>query len=155
MHQIRHLTDFVTTLKNERDTFRIFIKILQKEQSALVQERIEDTDSLTLNKVHIIKMLTRFDEKQCQYLVSQGFSPDNQGINAWLATQKSSENINVIWTELLQLAQDAQQLNKTNGILISTRLQYIQRTLSALQGAAGNIALYGPQGQTFGLGIPY
>ncbi len=155
MHQMWHLTDFITTLKNEHDAFRVFIKILQKEQTTLVQEKTEDMDSLTLNKAHIIKILIRFDEKRCQYLVSQGFSPDNRGMNAWLATQKPGKNINTVWTELLQLAQDAQQLNKTNGILISTRLQYIQRALSALQSAAGNIALYGPQGQTFGLSIPY
>ena len=57
-----------------------------------------------------------------------------------------------VWSDLLRLARFAQQLNQTNGAIIATRLQNCQRAFAALQGAAGTTALYGPKGQTFGVG---
>jgi flagella synthesis protein FlgN len=54
------------------------------------------------------------------------------------------------WRYLLQLAQTARQLNRTNGEMIAARLQHNRQAFAALQSAAGAVSLYGPQGQTLG-----
>jgi flagella synthesis protein FlgN len=47
------------------------------------------------------------------------------------------------------LAQIAQKISHSNGLIISTRLQHNQRAFAALHCAAGNISLYGPKGQAY------
>tara|TARA_R110002073_G_scaffold99414_1_gene227113 strand:- start:916 stop:1401 length:486 start_codon:yes stop_codon:yes gene_type:complete len=151
MHQAQHKTDFVASLKDEQAAVNAFIELLKKEENALIKVNMEDVDFLASDKVRMIEVLTNFSKQRCRHLISQGLPPDSTGMDAWLAKQTSHDDVNAIWTELLQLAQTAQQLNNTNGTIISTRLQHTQRAYAALQSAAGNISLYGPKGQAFGI----
>jgi flagella synthesis protein FlgN len=54
------------------------------------------------------------------------------------------------WSDLLRLAETAEQLNKINGALIGQRLRYVQQRLAVLQSpmsSAPAAALYGANGQ--------
>ena len=56
------------------------------------------------------------------------------------------------WNQLLDLAREAEQANRRNGILIETHLRHNQQALAVLKTAAnpGN-SLYGPNGQISGI----
>ena len=58
-----------------------------------------------------------------------------------------------LWRQLLALAEKARELNQLNGNMIDTRLRNNQQALAILQAAANQSALYGPDGQTHGLGL--
>lgn len=140
--------EFVANLQLEQDAIKTFIEILEKEQNALVQGKIEDLDYFASQKTQIIKKLADFGNKRDQYLVAKGLSLDTECINNVLLSEDNDTLINIVWTELLQLAKTAKQLNQTNGTIISTRLQQSQQALVALKSAAGSVSLYGPKGQT-------
>lgn len=144
-----HHAEFVVNLQLEQDAIKAFIEILEKEQNALVQGNIENLDYLASQKTQIIKKLADLGDKRDQYLAGQGLSLDTECGNNQLLSEDTL--INTIWTELLQLAKTAKQLNQTNGTIISTRLQQSQQALAVLKSAAGNVSLYGPQGQTMAI----
>ncbi len=141
---------FMKELETERNTLRAFIEILKKEEIALVEGKIEKIDYLASDKSRLIEELIQFDDHRNEFLRKQGLSLEKNSINAWLSEQHSGQSeIKILWNELLDLAKTAQQLNHSNGLIISTQLQHNQRAFSALHCAAGNVSLYGPKGQTY------
>ncbi|MDP1551057.1 MAG: flagellar protein FlgN [Nitrosomonas sp.] len=150
MTSSQHLVYFMRELETERNTLRAFIEILKKEENALVEGRIEKIDHLASDKSRLIEELIKLDDHRNEYLQKQGLSLEKSSINAWLAEQHSGQSeVKILWDELLDLAKTAQQLNHLNGLIISTQLQHNQHAFSALHCAAGNVSLYGPQGQTY------
>lgn len=142
--------EFTASLQPEQDTVKAFIVILQKEQDALIQGEVENLDLLASIKVKMLKQLTSFGEQRNHYLASRGLAPDSKGMDAWLADGANSK-VASIWSEALRLAKIAQQLNQTNGAIITMRLQNYQSAFDALQGAAGAATLYGPKGRLTGV----
>jgi len=142
--------EFVTSLRLERDEVQAFVEILEREQNALIQGEGEDLDFLASIKARMVKRLADFGERRNRYLASQGLARDSKGMAAWLAEAEVTST--ALWSDLLRLARIAQQLNQTNGAIIVTRLRDYQRAFAVLQGAAGTTALYGPEGQTLGIG---
>lgn len=145
-----HLVYFMKELETERNTLRAFIEILKKEENALVDGKIEKIDYLASDKSRLIEELIQLDDNRNEYLQRQGLLLEKSSINAWLSEQHSGQSeIKILWNELLDLAKTAQQLNHSNGLIISTQLQHNQRAYAALHCAAGNVSLYGPKGQTY------
>lgn len=145
-----HLTGFMNELKTEKNVLCAFIEILKKEEHALIDGKIDEIDYLTSDKSRLIEELIQLDDKRSEYMKQQGLSFEKNIVNAWLTEQCADQpDVKVLWDELLSLAQTAQQLNHTNGLIISNHLQHNQRAFSALHCAAGNVSLYGPRGQTY------
>lgn len=150
MTSSQHLVNLMKALETERNTLDAFIEILRKEENALVEGKIEKIDYLASDKSRLIDELIQLDDHRNEYLQKQGLSLEKSSINAWLTEQHSGQSeIKILWNELLDLAKTAQQLNHSNGLIISTQLQHNQRAFAALHCAAGNVSLYGPQGQTY------
>ncbi len=150
MTSSQHLENFMKALETERNSFGAFIEILRKEENALVEGKIEKIDYLASDKSRLIDELIQLDDHRNEYLQKQGLSLEKNSINAWLTEQHSGQSeIKILWNELLDLAKTAQQLNHSNGLIISTQLQHNQRAFAALHCAAGNVSLYGPKGQTY------
>lgn len=140
--------EFVAAINIEINTVKVFVKLLEKEEDALIHGRIDELDMLASDKVRLAEKLESLAKQRIQYLSFLGLSSDKDGMQLWLSKQ-ADDGVQTIWDELVRLALVAQQINKTNGEIISAQLQHSQRAYMALQGAAGNISLYGPNGQAF------
>ncbi len=151
MSDIKQHNEFVANLQAELVAVKAFNDILQKEQRTLVNGDAEDLDYLASEKERLIKQLTSLNEQRNQFLSSQGLLTDASGMKKLFSTNDVYSESSKTWYELLELVTVTSQLNKTNGTIINTRLQHTQRSLAALQCAAGNISLYGPKGQTLGM----
>lgn len=153
MSSSQHIACFLKELKTEKNIFQAFIEILKKEENALIEGKIEDIDYLASDKSRLIEELIQFDEDRNEYLKKQGLILEKNSIDNWLTEltkqHSSLSEIKILWNELLNLAKIAQQLNYSNGLMISSQLQHNQRTFAALHCAAGNVSLYGPKGQTY------
>ncbi len=150
MTSSQHLACFMKKLENEKNTLHAFIEILKKEEHSLSVGKIEEVDYLASDKSRLIEELIQLDDHRNEYLQQQGLTLEKNSINGWLTGQYSGRpEIKVLWDELLDLAKTAQQLNHSNGLIISSQLQHNQRAFAALQCAAGNVSLYGPKGQTY------
>ena len=151
MADIQPRKEFVANLQAELDAIKAFNGVLQKEQRTLVNGDIEDLDYLASEKERLIEQLTTLNEQRNQFLFSQGLLTGTEGMKKLLATDHSYSESNRIWHDLLALVAVTSQLNKTNGTIINARLQHTERSLTALQCAAGNFSLYGSKGQTLGM----
>lgn len=144
------IDDLTHHLTQECAAIKSFVELLKKEEDILIHGRMEEVDFLVSEKQRAIEEIANYSAVRCQQLTDHGFTVDSNGMESWLASQPDSEKNTAIWSELLQLAQEVQQLNQTNGKMIATRLQHVQHASAALQSAAGNISLYGPKGQATG-----
>ena len=151
MTDVQQRNEFAANLQAELDAIRAFNEILQKEQRTLVNGDVEDLDFLASEKERLIEQLSNLNQQRNQFLSSHGLLTDADGMKELFSTDDSYSESNKIWHELLELVTVTSQLNKTNGTIINTRLQHTQRSLAALRCAAGNISLYDPKGQTFGI----
>ena len=153
MSSSQHIACFLKELETEKNIFQAFIEILKKEENALIEGKIEDIDYLASDKSRLIEELIQFDEDRNEYLKKQGLILEKNSIDNWLTEltkqHSSLSEIKILWNELLNLAKIAQQLNYSNGLMISSQLQHNQRAFAALHCAAGNVSLSGPKGQTY------
>lgn len=148
MTSSEHLTCFMNELETEKNVLCAFIEILKKEEHALINGKTDEVDYLTSDKSRLIEKLIQLDDKRNEFLKLQGLSLEKNSVNAWLIEQCSDQpKIKILWNELLELAKIIQKLNHTNGLIISSHWQYHQRAFAALHRAAGNVSLYGPEGQ--------
>lgn len=145
-----HLLRFQCELETEKNVLSAFVDTLKKEEQALIDGKITDIDRLTSEKSRLIEKLIQLDNKRNQFLIQQGLSLNKHNVEAWMAEQYAAQpSLKTLWNELLSLAKTIQQLTHSNGLIIANRLQHNQRAFAALHCAAGNVALYGPQGQTY------
>lgn len=138
--------DFISRLYDERDALKAFVTLLETEQQALVSGNTEQLLMLADSKVLAVHGLSKLANARSEGLRAQGEKIELGGMTAWLRTNNANDL--PVWHDILQLAEQAQQLNRTNGALIQTRLRNNQQALMVLQGATnGATGLYGPDGQ--------
>jgi len=145
-----HTSNFASALEIEKNTLKEFIKILKKEEDALVEGKIEEIDYLASDKSRLIEKLMQIDDHRNEYLQNQGLALEKCTVNNSLKVQYLDQpEIQISWNELLALAKISQKISHSNGLIISTHLQHNQRAFAALHCAAGNVSLYGPKGQAY------
>lgn len=153
---ITSTSDLVKNLEAESHAFQGFIQILQTEQDSLVQGNVDPLLELSRLKSEKVVLLSQLADRRTRFISAQGFPPKQGSMGAWLKQQQHDPEhprITELWTQLLALAESAQQLNKINGSMIDTRLRNNQQALAILQTAAKQSALYGADGHTQALGL--
>lgn len=144
-------SDMAACLQLELGGIGTFLDILQAEQGALVESKLERLESLASDKARMAEQLSALAARRNRYLTSCGYTTNASGMAAWLAHSPRTNAVSA-WRSLQEAIATAQQLNHTNGAIIAARLKHNRQALAALQGAAGAISLYGPNGQSLGLG---
>ena len=129
----------------------LFVDLLRREQIALSQGSAEELPELAEQKNGLVIQLNQLSTKRVAFLEAHGFSPDRIGIDAWCA-QAEDQHTTETWHKALKLAAEARELNRVNGELIQTRMQFTAKALEALSGAKNSLELYGPDGQSTKLG---
>ena len=132
----------VSQLSNELAELRKFVVLLSSEQQFLLDN---DTDSLlTLSeaKTQAASQLMEIGNARRKALLAG--SMDN--MESWLSKHAPAQQ--GLWTEIRKLAEQAQNLNTTNGELIQSSMRHNQQALGVLYNSSKNAAgLYGPDGQ--------
>ena len=123
-----------------------FIAVLEQEQRLLIGGDADAVLPLLEQKTALIAELGAAGLQREAALQTLGIGISKDAVDAWITTTPA--DFQAHWQSLLELAQNANRLNSTNGQLINTRLQYNQQALSILMNAAGNLGddTYGPDG---------
>lgn len=145
-------TGLAVRLRAELDTFREFLLTLQQEQAALIAGDVDRLLQLAPGKTGLIEKLSTFSTERERHLADAGHENNTAGIAAWFNAIGVDNETRELWNQLLNLAREAEQANRRNGILIETHLRHNQQALAVLQTAAnpGN-SLYGRDGQISGI----
>lgn len=139
-------------IRAEQETFQEFHHILQEEQSSLIERNLDHLLQLAPRKNELLDQLFSFGNARNRKLAAAGYETTASGMEAWLKDISADHKTREAWHKLIDLAREAEQLNRGNGILIETALRHNQQALSVLQTAANPAnSLYGPNGQISGM----
>lgn len=139
-------TDIASQLQAERAALQAFATLLENEQQALVNGQTEQLLTLANGKTLAVHTLNSLAHARKTTLVAHGASSDAGSIEAWLQTNAPGSL--PVWHDIQNLAVHAQQLNRSNGELIQTKLKKNHQALTVLRNAVNSASsLYGPDGQ--------
>jgi flagella synthesis protein FlgN len=138
--------DFIPRLVAEREALTDFVMLLKTEQQALIEGQSDQLLALSELKTSAVQTLSKLANSRKIDMAPHTAAIQAAGITAWL--QAHAPGSLSPWQEVQQLAEQLQQLNRTNGMLIQTKLRLNQQALTVLHSAATNSnALYGADGQ--------
>ena len=139
-------TQAAASIAEELTAANSLLNVLEQEQARLVDGDVEGLSKLTGEKADIVARMTEMASRRHRALAAAGFPADESGMRGWLDT--ASADINASWNALLDIAQKAKELNRTNGLLIGRQMARNQGALNILQGNQQGGTIYGPNGQS-------
>ena len=129
-------------LNQELAELRKFVHLLNNEQKSLLNNEVDNLLELSASKSQSASMLTDLANARRKTLLTGKF--DNMEV--WMA--RNAPDKMPLWQEIRKLADEAQQLNTTNGELIQARMRSNQQALNVLFKSSQNAGgVYGPDGQ--------
>jgi flagellar biosynthesis protein FlgN len=138
-------------LAAENETLCSFLDVLRGEQTTLIKGKIDQLGASVEPKAQLILELAKLSEQRLQILRHCGMAPNRAGMEQLLNEHYAGEGEETEqWEILLQRATAANQINISNGLMISARMKATQRALSTLTSAACLPAAYTSSGGTVG-----
>lgn len=124
------------------------LQLLKQEQEHLVNADIEGLTRVTEEKNKAVARMSELAQRRYRILVAAGFAANEAGMQTWLKSPAAAPTAGKAWNDLLGLAQQAKELNRTNGLLIGQHMARNQTALNVLQGNQQGSTMYGPDGQS-------
>ena len=145
-----------TTLQDEQQLMSSMLDLLKQEQTSLVDAHADGVAEVTQLKSDVVAQLTALARQRHAALASAGFDAGESGMEPWLAA-KGDAAARALWEQLLDATRGAKELNRVNGMLVARQLAHNQTVLNAMRtpataSSADAAGLYGPGGQTAGVG---
>jgi flagella synthesis protein FlgN len=137
----------LAALEQERDRVREFLRLLEREQTALVSGEHDHLLAYTEQKAARLLELRRYADTRNRMLDAEGLPADRNGMSTWLDRHPDPQ-ISRTWDELMKLTARVRETNDVNGVLVAARLKHNQASIAALQSAARTSSVYGPDGGT-------
>jgi flagella synthesis protein FlgN len=134
-------------IQDELIAMTSFAKILKLEQAALIAGETDQLESITQEKNILIKQLTDLEKIRKSTLINGGYESNINGTETYLAQCGETDQVSIIWHQLLGISKEAKEFNRTNGVLINRHITRNQATLNILQRNDPSANLYGPNGQ--------
>jgi flagellar biosynthesis/type III secretory pathway chaperone len=121
------------------------LQALQSEEQALISNDIDALEQATLEKNQVVNLFLTGQQQLLRQLQQEGLPLNQDNLTAWLEAQpnKPSQEARAM-AKTLQTA--AQEINRSNGLLIQRLSSRAQAGLSALRGQR-DAGLYSPSGQ--------
>lgn len=135
-------------LARECEVTRALLTLLRQEQACLVEANVDGVTDLLNEKSILVAQATDLAVARHHALAAAGFEASEAGMQAWIATQDSGNESAQAWTNLMDLAREAKEINRTNGMLINQQLSRNEAALTILRGGEPGSNVYGPNGQT-------
>lgn len=133
-------------LDNELNAARQLLALLKDEQRHLLAA---DTDALigvTEQKSAFVTRMSEASSRRSNAFAANDIESTAPAVQKWLA--RVDAKTSGAWNELLAVAAEAKELNRTNGLLIARHMTNNQHALQILQGNANVGRFYGPDGQS-------
>jgi flagella synthesis protein FlgN len=122
------------------------IALLEREQSHLVKANVEAIEAILEEKSLLLQRLNLAAKSRYQLLQAHGFQASESGMSEWVEKQ-AKKDITTAWVNFQKSLEQAKELNRLNGTLISKHFNRNQELLNHLQGNNDEGSVYGPDGQ--------
>lgn len=127
---------------------RDFVAVLQREQAALATDDADEIAASSGAKVGLLRQLGQISTERNLALAREGFAADRAGLDAFMARHADSGVLAKLREPLMELAGEANELNRINGKLIRLRMANNQKSLAVLLGTAEGSSTYGRDGRS-------
>ena len=146
-------TSPLSTVSTETQHVGSLVELMKQEQALLVAADADGLAELTPRKNALLQELATLSHQRHAALLAAGCEGSEAGMEPWLAVS-GNDDARSQWEALLELARQAKELNRVNGMLINKQLAHNQGVLNALRTPTGGAAagVYGASGQTLGSG---
>lgn len=143
-----NVTDKITDhFSKELDLTERLVAILKEEELALIHQNIAEITSLASKKSTLISGFVELKNQRIANLKTTGIPLEERDISKWIKSQ-NHEGIHYLWDKLTAKLSLAQEINRTNGMMIA-RLSNMNRTaLQHLMGKDPVKSIYGFQTDT-------
>lgn len=129
----------------EEAELKLLVAALGEEQELLKVGNTDPLAAVIAVKNRHLEALARLGHQRNQLFKSAKLPADREGLTQWARISGQDALVK----GFLELADEAKELNRLNGQLISIRLNNTQSALAALTpDRAAEHGLYGPKGQT-------
>jgi flagella synthesis protein FlgN len=135
------------SLAQEYQAAQALLAVLRQEQKRLLEADAESLTALLAEKSRVAAHIGELALGRHRALAGAGFDGNETGMRAWITRLAADSDIAQSWNQLLELAREAKEINRINGLLINRQLARNQAALNVLQGVGQNANLYGPDGQ--------
>jgi flagellar biosynthesis/type III secretory pathway chaperone len=135
-------------LNKEVDMMRAFAQLLENEQAILVNNQIDQLETITPDKNRLLNEIFSLEKQRNQILIAQGYSGDLGGMTGFLSAHAEAKHVAASWNTLIEVSTKAQENNRTNGLLISRQMNKNQSALNILQHNNQAVSTYGSDGQS-------
>jgi flagella synthesis protein FlgN len=140
-----HSTSPMTSLPEEQQVMTLLLALLKQEQLHLAAADIESLIEVTAQKTALVGKMAGLAAARHHALGAAGFAAQETGMQAWIADRASSVDAS-LWRQVLELAREAKEINRVNGMLINKQTVHTQSALNALRPNAQGSEVYGPNG---------
>lgn len=120
--------------------------LLSREQISLVDMDIDAIEAMLDEKGRLLQRINASAQVRYKALFKAGFEPNENGMAAWVKTKSLLKHMEA-WQSFQKTLEQAKEMNRLNGQLISKHFSRNQQMLNQLQGSGGS-GVYGPNGQT-------
>jgi len=139
---------FARAVAEELVTMQSFVTLLEQERGALGEGRADALPGLASKKANLIEILSRCAEQRSHLLGLAGVPGTAAGVQQVLGSDPDAQEI---WSNLLDVARRAAELNAGNAFLVNQRIAHVERAIDAISGP--RTTLYGTSGlSSFGSG---
>ncbi|WP_296949214.1 flagella synthesis protein FlgN [uncultured Massilia sp.] len=140
------------TLREEQQLIGAMVALMKTEQQLLVSADADGLATLTPAKLQLAQQAAELARRRHKALGAAGFAAAEAGMEPWLAVGGNADTRR-LWDELLDLARQAKELNRVNGMLVNKQMAHTTNMLNTLRGpAAGAAGVYGRSGQAVAAG---
>lgn len=149
-----HASDsLIDKLDDEYKAMFCLLELIKDEQKCLIEANIEDLNKIIDKKTNIIGQITELAEVRHHALEAAGLTPVDESMQTWL---EMTSNVTATgkWSKIRAIAQEAKEINRTNGLLINQHLSRNRNALNILQGTSDGGNFYGPNGQSTRTPVP-
>lgn len=134
---------FAKAAAEELVAMQSFVTLLEQERGALEEGKADALPGLTGEKTSLIEILSRCAEQRAHLLGVAGGSGTAAGMQQLLGSDPDAREI---WSNLLDVARRAAELNAGNGFLVNQHLAHVDRAIDAISGP--RTSLYSTSGIT-------
>jgi flagella synthesis protein FlgN len=136
------------SLREEHAAMTALLDLLKQEQQHLLDADIEGLTAVTAAKSALVNQMSVLAIQRHRALGAAGFAAQESGMDGWIAAHGDADAAS-LWQGLLELTQQAKELNRISGMLINKHMSHTQGALQALRPqAAASSSFYGPSGHT-------
>ncbi len=123
------------------------LTVLTREQGHLVKLEVDAVEGILEEKSVLLQGLNLSCRARYEALATKGFDANEAGMEAWVQKQ-ANQDISAAWANFQNTLNQAKELNRLNGLLISKHFNRNQELLNHLQGNSSDNAVYGRDGQS-------